>query len=242
MKTAFVTGGSRGIGSAIALALGKTFHVIVGFANSKDKANDVVKEIVAAGGSASTVQIDISDAESVDNAFTTIEKEYNSVDVLINNAGVTKDNILPRMKEDEWLEVIQTNLTGSFYTSQRAIKLMMKNKWGRIVFISSVVGLSGNQGQANYAASKAGLIGLAKSISKEMGSRNITSNVVAPGYIETDMTSFLDDQNKENIIEQLSIKRIGKPEDISNIVSFLCNDESEYITGQVIPVDGGLTT
>ena len=242
MKTAFVTGGSRGIGSAIALALGKTFHVIVGFANSEDKATDVVKEIVAAGGSASAVQIDISDAESVDNAFTTIEKEYNSVDVLINNAGVTKDNILPRMKEDEWLEVIQTNLTGSFYTSQRAIKLMMKNKWGRIVFISSVVGLSGNQGQANYAASKAGLIGLAKSISKEMGSRNITSNVVAPGYIETDMTSFLDDQNKENIIEQLSVKRIGKPEDISNIVSFLCKDESEYITGQVIPVDGGLTT
>ena len=242
MKTAFVTGGSRGIGSAIALALGKTFHVVVGFANSEDKASDVVKEIVAAGGSASTVQIDISDAESVDNAFTTIEKEYNSVDVLINNAGVTKDNILPRMKEDEWLEVIQTNLTGSFYTSQRAIKLMMKNKWGRIIFISSVVGISGNQGQANYAASKAGLIGLAKSISKEMGSRNITSNVVAPGYIETDMTSFLNDENKENIIEQLSIKRIGKPEDISNIVSFLCSDESEYITGQVIPVDGGLTT
>ena len=241
MKTAFVTGGSRGIGSAIALTLGKTFHVVVGFVNSEDKANDIVKEIVATGGSASTVQIDISDAESVDNAFAAIEKEYNSVDVLINNAGVTKDNILPRMKEDEWLEVIQTNLTGSFYTSQRAIKLMMKNKWGRIVFISSVVGLSGNQGQANYAASKAGLIGLAKSISKEMGSRNITSNVVAPGYIETDMTSFLDDQNKENIIEQLSIKRIGKPEDISNIVSFLCKDESEYITGQVIPVDGGLT-
>ena len=242
MKTAFVTGGSRGIGSAIALTLGKTFHVVVGFVNSEDKANDIVKEIVATGGSASTVQIDISDAESVDNAFAAIEKEYNSVDVLINNAGVTKDNILPRMKEDEWLEVIQTNLTGNFYTSQRAIKLMMKNKWGRIVFISSVVGLSGNQGQANYAASKAGLIGLAKSISKEMGSRNITSNVVAPGYIETDMTSFLDGQNKENIIEQLSIKRIGKAEDISNVVSFLCKDESEYITGQVIPVDGGLTT
>ena len=242
MKTALITGGSRGIGSAIALALGKNFHVIVGFTKSEDKANDVVKEIIAAGGSASTVQIDISNAESVDNAFSTVEKEYNSVDVLINNAGVTQDNILPRMKESEWLDVIQTNLTGSFYTSQRAIKLMMKNKWGRIVFISSVVGLSGNQGQANYAASKAGLIGLAKSISKEMGSRNITSNVVAPGYIETDMTSFLDDENKENIIEQLSIKRIGKPEDISNVVSFLCSEESEYITGQVIPVDGGLTT
>ena len=242
MKTALVTGGSRGIGSAIALRLGKNFHVVVGYANSEDKANNVAKEIVAAGGSASTVQIDISNTESVDNGFSIVEKEYNSVDVLINNAGVTQDNILPRMKESEWLEVIQTNLTGSFYTSQRAIKLMMKNKWGRIVFISSVVGLSGNQGQSNYAASKAGLIGLAKSISREMGTRNITSNVVAPGYIETDMTSFLDDENKENIIEQLSIKRIGKPEDISNVVSFLCSEESEYITGQVIPVDGGLTT
>ena len=242
MKTAFVTGGSRGIGKAIAIKLGNNFHVVVGYSNSEDKANDVAKDIISSGGSASTVRVDISNSESVDEAFTSIEKDYTSVDVLINNAGVTKDNILPRMKKDEWLEVIQTNLTGSFYTSQRAVKPMMKNKWGRIIFISSIVGLSGNQGQANYAASKAGLIGLAKSISKELGSRNITSNVVAPGYIETDMTSFLDDQNKENIIEQLSIKRIGKPEDISNVVSFLCTEESEYITGQVIPVDGGLST
>ena len=242
MKTAFVTGGSRGIGKSIALDLGNKFHVVVGFSVSNEKAKEVSEKIISNGGSSSTVQIDISESNSVDEAFSSIEKDYTSVDVLINNAGITKDNILPRMKENEWLEVIQTNLTGSFYTSQRAIKLMMKNKWGRIVFISSVVGISGNQGQANYAASKAGLIGLSKSISKEMGSRNITSNVVAPGYIETDMTSFLDNQNKENIIDQLSIKRIGKPEDISNIVSFLCSDESEYITGQVIPVDGGLTT
>ena len=242
MKTAFVTGGSRGIGKSIALDLGKKFHVVVGYSVSNEKAKEVSDEILNNGGSSSTVQINISESDSVDKAFSSIEKDHTSVDVLVNNAGITKDNIMPRMKEDEWLEVIQTNLTGSFYTSQRAIKLMMKNKWGRIIFISSVVGISGNQGQANYAASKAGLIGLAKSISKEMGSRNITSNVVAPGYIETDMTSFLDDQNKENIIEQLSIKRIGKPEDISNVVSFLCNEESEYITGQVIPVDGGLST
>lgn len=242
MKTALVTGGSRGIGKSISIEIGKEFHVVVGYVNSKDKAAEVCDVISSSGGSASTVKIDISNKESVDQAFSEIEKTYGSVDVLINNAGITKDNILPRMKNDEWEDVIQTNLTGSFYTSQRATKQMMKNKWGRIVFISSVVGLSGNQGQSNYAASKAGLIGLSKSISKELGSRNITSNVIAPGYIETDMTSFLDDENKDEIIGQLSIKRMGKPEDISNIVSFLCKDESEYITGQVIPVDGGLTT
>ena len=242
MKTVLVTGGSRGIGKSISITLSKNHHVVVGYVNSEDKAVEVVKEITEAGGNANIIEIDISNKESVDNAFSAIEDAYGSVDILINNAGVTKDNILPRMKEEDWLDVIQTNLTGSFYTSQRAIKQMMKNKWGRIIFISSVVGISGNQGQSNYAASKAGLIGLAKSISKELGSRNITSNVIAPGYIETDMTSFLDDGNKENIIEQLSIKRIGKPEDISNVVAFLCNDESEYITGQVIPVDGGLTT
>ena len=242
MKTALVTGGSRGIGKSISIEIGKEFHVVVGYVNSKDKAAEVCDVISSSGGSASTVKIDISNKESVDQAFSEIEKTYGSVDVLINNAGITKDNILPRMKNDEWEDVIQTNLTGSFYTSQRATKQMMKNKWGRIVFISSVVGLSGNQGQSNYAASKAGLIGLSKSISKELGSRNITSNVIAPGYIETDMTSFINDENKDEIIGQLSIKRMGKPEDISNIVSFLCKDESEYITGQVIPVDGGLTT
>ena len=242
MRTVLVTGGSRGIGKAISITLGKNYHIVVGYVNSEEKAAEVVSEIIENGGSANNIEIDISSKKSVDKAFTTIEETYGSVDILINNAGITKDNILPRMKEDEWTDVIQTNLTGSFYTAQRATKQMIKNQWGRIVFISSVVGISGNQGQANYAASKAGLIGLAKSISKELGSRNITSNVVAPGYIETDMTSFLDDENKENIIEQLSIKRIGKPEDISNVVAFLCDDESEYITGQVIPVDGGLTT
>ena len=242
MKTALVTGGSRGIGKAIALQLGKSFNVVVGYSSSKDSGDKVVAEIINSGGTASPVEIDVTNIESIENAFTTIEKEYGGVDVLVNNAGITKDNILPRLKEDDWNDVIDTNLSGSYRTSQRAIKHMMKSKWGRIVYISSIVGMMGNQGQANYAASKAGLIGLSKSIAKEMGSRNITSNVIAPGYIETDMTAFLTDEQKDNIIEQLSIKRIGKPEDIANIVSFLCSDESEYITGQVISVDGGITS
>ena len=243
-KVFLITGANSGLGYETSKSLLERGATVIMSCRDLQKGKKAKQELLKFNfsGKIELVELDLSDLINVKTFAESIRNKFEYLDVLINNAGVTQDNILPRMKEDEWLEVIQTNLTGSFYTSQRAIKLMMKNKWGRIVFISSVVGLSGNQGQANYAASKAGLIGLAKSISKEMGSRNITSNVVAPGYIETDMTSFLDDQNKENIIEQLSIKRIGKPEDISNIVSFLCNDESEYITGQVIPVDGGLTT
>ena len=242
MKTALVTGGSRGIGKAIAQKLSETSNVAVGYSNSKEQAVEVVNSIQANGGNAIAVQIDVTDNDSVEKCFELIEKEFSSVEILVNNAGITKDNIFPRLKQDDWDSVIDTNLTGSFRASQRAIKGMMKNKWGRIVFISSVAGISGNMGQSNYAASKAGMIGLAKTISKELGSRNITSNVIAPGYIDTDMTSFLNDEQKEDIIGQLSIKRVGKPEDIANMVSFLCSDESEYITGQVFPVDGGLTT
>ncbi len=242
MKTALVTGGSRGIGKAIAYKLGESTNVAVGYSSSKEQATEVVNSIQNNGGNALAVEIDVTDNDSVEKCFELVEKKFSSVDILVNNAGITKDNIFPRLKQDDWDSVIDTNLTGSFRTSQRAIKGMMKNKWGRILFISSIAGISGNTGQSNYAASKAGMIGLAKTISKELGSRNITSNVVAPGYIDTDMTSFLNDQQKEDIIGQLSIKRVGKPEDIANIVSFLCSDESEYITGQVFPVDGGLTT
>jgi len=242
MKTALVTGGSRGIGKAIAQKLSETSNVAVGYSNSKEQAVEVVNSIQANGGNAIAVQIDVTDNDSVEKCFELIEKEFSSVEILVNNAGITKDNIFPRLKQDDWDSVIDTNLTGSFRTSQRAIKGMMKNKWGRILFISSVAGISGNTGQSNYAASKAGMIGLAKTISKELGSRNITSNVIAPGYIDTDMTSFLNDEQKEEIIGQLSIKRVGKPEDIANMVAFLCSDESEYTTGQVFPVDGGLTT
>lgn len=241
MKTALITGGSRGIGSAICKALSTNHKVVIGYSNSKEEAKKLEESINSNGGNAMSVKIDVSDKNSINTAFEEIEESYGIVEVLVNNAGITRDNILPRMKDSEWDDVIQTNLTGSYLTTQRAIKNMMKNKWGRIIFISSVVGISGNQGQSNYAASKAGLIGFAKSVSKEMGARNITSNVIAPGYIETDMTSFLSEENKENIIEQLSIKRIGKPEDISNVVSFLSSEESEYITGQVISVDGGLS-
>ena len=241
MKTALITGGSRGIGSAICKALSANHKVVIGYSNSKEEAKKLEESIISNGGNAMSVKIDVSDKNSINAAFEEIEESYGIVEVLVNNAGITRDNILPRMKDSEWDDVIQTNLTGSYLTTQRAIKNMMKNKWGRIIFISSVVGISGNQGQSNYASSKAGLIGFAKSVSKEMGARNITSNVIAPGYIETDMTSFLSEENKENIIEQLSIKRIGKPEDISNVVSFLSSEESEYITGQVISVDGGLS-
>ena len=170
-------------------------------------------------------------------------KEQNLLpSVLVNNAGITSDQLFLRMKDSEWDDVLSTNLTGVFNLTKVFIKHMIKNKYGRIINISSVSGLMGNPGQVNYSSSKAALNGFTKSLAKEVGSRNITVNNVAPGFIETDMTSFLDEQNKENIIEQLSIKRIGKPEDISNVVSFLCSEESEYITGQVIPVDGGLTT
>lgn len=242
MKTALVTGGSKGIGKAISLELGKDCKVYIGYNSSKEKAELVAKKIIDSGGIAEIVEINVANNNSVLTAFEKIESNGDNIDILINNAGVTKDNIFPRMKEDEWQEIIQTNLTGNFYTSQRALKNMIKNKWGRIIFISSVVGISGNKGQSNYAASKAGVIGFAKSISKEMGSRNITSNVVAPGYIDTDMTSSLNDESRENIIDQLSIKRIGKPEDVANVVAFLSKEESEYITGQVIAVDGGMTT
>ena len=242
MKTVLVTGGSRGIGKAICERLGNDYNIVVGYSTSIDSAEEVVSTIKSNGGNAVALHIDVTNQDSINSCFDAIEKDFSTVDVLINNAGITKDNIFPRLKQDDWDDVINTNLTGAFRVSQRAVKGMMKNKWGRIIFISSVAGLSGNTGQSNYAASKAGLIGLAKTISNELGSRNITSNVIAPGYVDTDMTSFLNEEQKEDIIEQLSIKRVGKPEDIANIVSFLCSDESEYITGQVFPVDGGLTT
>lgn len=241
MKVALVTGGSKGIGQKVCLALANDNTVIaVGFHNDSAGAEKTVEIITQKGLQAFAVHIDITSSESVDSAFSEIEKEHGIVSILVNNAGITEDNILPRMSEDEWDNVLNTNLKGGFRTTKRAIKGMIKNKWGRIIYISSIVGIYGNAGQSNYASSKAGIIGFAKSISKEVGSRNITSNVVAPGYIETDMTSTFTEEQKEVILDKISIKRIGKGEDIANIVSFLASNESEYITGQVLKVDGGL--
>ena len=241
-KLVLVTGASRGIGKAIALTLGGAGATVIGTATTETGAENISKVFAENKISGKGNKLDVTDNGQISSLINSVNEEFGPIDILINNAGITKDNIFPRLKQEDWDSVIDTNLTGSFRASQRAIKGMMKNKWGRIIFISAVAGISGNTGQSNYAASKAGLIGLAKTISKELGSRNITSNVIAPGYIETDMTSFLNDEQKEDIIEQLSIKRVGKPEDIANMVSFLCSDESEYITGQVFPVDGGLTT
>ena len=241
-QRALITGGLRGIGRSVSEVLAREGADIAFTYNSSQGASEWAEQLGSHGGRSMGVRMDVTCQSDIEEGIKRILDEWGGIEILVNNAGITKDNILPRIKEDDWNDVINTNLSGPFKTSQRAIKHMMKNKWGRIVFISSIVGIIGNQGQANYAASKAGLIGLSKSIAKEMGSRNITSNVIAPGYIETDMTAFLTDEQKDNIIEQLSIKRIGKPEDIANIVSFLCTDESEYITGQVISVDGGITS
>jgi len=241
MKTVFVTGASRGIGKSIALELGKDYQVIVGFSNSKDKAHEVAEEIKKLGGESLAVQLNIADRNSVDEAFNLIEKTYKNVDILVNNAGITKDNIIPRMKDDKLNDVIKTNIIGNFDTSQRSIKKMIKNKWGRLIFISSVVGISGNQGQANYAASKGGLLALTKSLAKEVGRRNITVNCIAPGLIETDMTSHLSDTVKQGYLDRIPLKKLGKPKDIGQMILFLCSDEASYITGQTISIDGGMS-
>ena len=197
MKTALVTGGSRGIGKAIALELGKSFNVAVGYSSSKDSAEEVVEQIVKSGGTATAIQIDVANSESIENAFTTIEKELNGVDILINNAGITKDNLVFRMGEEDWDAVLNTNLKSVFTFTKYLARPMTRKRWGRIINIASVIGLTGNAGQANYSAAKAGIIGLSKSLAKEFAARNVTVNVVAPGFIETDMTSILsEEQNR----------------------------------------------
>lgn len=240
-KTALVTGASRGIGRAIALALAsKSFAVALNYAGSHDAAEAVKKEIEDAGGKAFTVQGDVSKSEDVDRIFKTVKDEFGGLDVLVNNAGINRDALLIRMKESNWDDVIATDLKSDFLTTKAAAAMMMRKRKGSIINISSVVGIMGNIGQANYAAAKAGVIGLTKACAKEMAARNIRVNVVAPGFIETAMTDGIPEKIREGMIASIPMGRMGQPEDIARAVCFLASDDASYITGQVLVVDGGL--
>lgn len=240
-KTALVTGASRGIGRAIALELGKLgAKVAVNYAGSEAKALEVVDEIKALGSDAIAIQANVSDADSVQNMVKQVIETFGSLDILVNNAGITRDNLLMRMKEDEWDDVISTNLKGVFLCTKAVTRQMMKQRSGRIINIASIVGVSGNAGQANYVAAKAGVIGLTKTTAKELASRNITVNAVAPGFITTDMTDKLPEDVKQEMLKQIPLASFGEPEDIAHVVSFLASEGSRYMTGQTLHVDGGM--
>ncbi|MGG4488897.1 3-oxoacyl-[acyl-carrier-protein] reductase [Metabacillus idriensis] len=240
-KVALVTGASRGIGRAIALELAKNgANVAVNYAGSEAKANEVVDEIKALGREAFAVQADVSDSEAVAAMVKATVEQFGRLDILVNNAGITKDNLLMRMKDSEWDDVININLKGVFLTTKAVTRQMMKQRQGRIINIASIVGVSGNPGQANYVAAKAGVIGLTKTAAKELSSRNITVNAIAPGFITTDMTDKLTEEVKTEMLKQIPLARFGEPSDISNAVTFLASDKSSYITGQTIHIDGGM--
>ena len=240
-KVALVTGASRGIGRATAIKLasyGAT--VIVNYQGSKEKAEEVVNTILANGGQAESYGCDVSDFESCGNMIGEIIKKYGHLDILVNNAGITRDGLLMKMSEEDFEKVINVNLKGAFHTIRHASRYFLKQRSGSIINISSVSGVSGNAGQANYSAAKAGLIGLTKSVAKELGSRGIRVNAVAPGFIETDMTDAMPESAKEAIKGQITMGRIGTPDDIAGVVAFLASDAASYVTGQTIAVDGGM--
>ena len=239
-KVAFVTGGAQGIGRTISEELARAgAHVVLGDVNLGG-AQATAEAIINSGGSASAVKIDVSNATEVREVFDFIIKDKKPVDILINNAGITRDGLMVRMKESDWDLVLNINLKGSFLCSQQAAKQMMKQKSGVIVNISSIVGVMGNFGQANYSASKAGVIGLTKTLAREVASRGIRVNAVAPGFIDTEMTRTLDETIRQKLIEQIPLSRLGLPEDVARCVSFLVSDKSSYITGQVINLNGGM--
>lgn len=239
-RVAFVTGASRGIGKACAKALAKRGARVVLAARSVDKLREVADEISADGGQAFVVEIDLASPDSIRAAFAKSHADFGLTEILVNNAAITKDGLAVRMKLEDWDSVIETNLRGSFLCIQQVLQPMMKARWGRIINITSVVGESGNAGQANYSASKAGLIGLTKSLAQEMGTRGITVNAVAPGFIETDMTGVLSSEFKEKLLATIPLRRIGNPEDVSSAVEFLAGDGANYITGHILDVNGGM--
>lgn len=239
-RVAFVSGASRGIGKACALALSAAGNRVVLAARNTEKLEEVAAEIRSKGGEVYVTQLDLSSIDSIKEAFSKASKEFGRIEILVNNAGVTKDGLAIRMKKEDWDLVINTNLSGSFFAIQQVLHGMMKERWGRIINITSVVGEAGNAGQVNYSASKAGLIGATKSLAQEIASRGITVNAVAPGFIETDMTSVLSAEQKEKVLAGIPLKRIGSPEDIAAAVAFLASEAAGYITGHVLDVNGGM--
>ncbi|MFJ3387193.1 3-oxoacyl-[acyl-carrier-protein] reductase [Lysinibacillus sp. NPDC086135] len=240
-KVAVVTGASRGIGRAIALKLAdEGAKVVVNYSGSQAKAEEVVATIQENGGEAIAVQASVSKTEEVSALMDAAVKTFGSLDILVNNAGITRDNLLMRMKEDEWDDVLDTNLKGVFLCTKAVTRQMMKQRAGRIINISSIVGVAGNAGQANYVAAKAGVIGLTKTTAKELASRNILVNAIAPGFIETEMTEQLPEDIKQGMLTQIPLAKLGQPEDIAKAVAFLASDDATYMTGQTLHIDGGM--
>ena len=239
-KVALVTGATRGIGAAIAEALGKAGVTVIGTATSEAGASKITQRFVEQGVNGTGMVLNVTDAESVASVIKAITEQFAAPTILVNNAGITKDNILMRMKDDEWMDVLDTNLTSVFRLAKGCVRPMTKARWGRIINISSVVGAMGNAGQSNYSASKAGVGGFTRALAKELGSRNITVNTVAPGFIDTDMTKDLPEASKEAMLTQIPLARLGAPEEIASVVCFLAGDAAGYITGETIHVNGGM--